>query len=145
MPTSLNISPRTTQCWPLKLMLKKPMTLLNGMQFLRLLLKWIFISTFLIGLKFVLNHLFFSFDVNVKEGACTKPTRGIEQGDTLFPIPLHPSQILSNILNKAVNLNLMKEININDQISISHLMHVDDLLLFFYDASRKSAKKQLLL
>ena len=43
---------------------------------------------FLNWIKVCIESFIFSFDANVKEGARTKPTKGIEQG---FPIPLFPT------------------------------------------------------
>ena len=74
----------------------------------------------------------YSILINGEPKGLIKPTRGIKQGDPLSPyLFLFCAEGLSSVIRKAVTTNKLKGIqSCRDGVRISHLLFVDDNLLF---------------
>ncbi|KAJ0986340.1 hypothetical protein J5N97_004696 [Dioscorea zingiberensis] len=81
-----------------------------------------------------------AFIINEKCGKWVTPQAGLRQGYPLSPyLFILVSQILTNILNKAESMQLLKGFRISDSLGINHILYADDLLICCR-ASRQNAR-----
>lgn len=67
------------------------------------------------------------------------PSRGVRQGDPLFPyLFIIVSQNLTTILNHAQSLNLVPGFSLESCYNFNHIMYVDDLIIVM-TITRKAA------
>lgn len=105
--------------------------------------EWIFLKSIMIKLGFdesfvmlIMNYLTsvsFSILINGQPKGKFSPTRGLWQGDPLSPyLFLLCTKGFTNLINNATNSSLILGVSIAKNVPvISHLLFVDDSLLFF--------------
>lgn len=104
------------------------------------LVKMKFPSNWVSYIKACLHSTSFALLINEQPTDWFSPSRGVRQGDPLYPyLFILVAQNLAALLNGARHLNLIPGFSSNLRYNFNHLMYVDDLILIT-SASRKTAR-----